>query len=204
MQAATDSSISVQGSQAVDFPEPHVNATTPSGPTTGFLTVPQGLDRVSGPFSTSSVTLHSVPTSTSGISEPDGVAASVQASAKPSGPTAGFSTVPQGPGRVLAPSLASSVTLYSVSTSTSGLSEPDSVAAQRQAICDAWTDAEGEIPVSLRVDHAELSTDLNQVLDKTDMSSWTPIFSAPLASKDRGDGDSWRDGLGALLNNYCT
>ncbi len=150
MQAATDSSISAQGSQAVNFPEPHVNATTPSGPTTGFLTVPQGPGRVSGPSSTSSVTLHSV------------------------------------------------------STSTSGISEPDSVAAQRQAICDAWTDAEGEIPVRLRVDHAELLTDLDQVLDKTDMSSWTPIFSAPLASKDRGDGDSWRDGLGALLNNYCT
>jgi len=150
MQAATDSSVSAQGSQAVTFPEPHVNATTPSGPTNGFLSVPQGPGRVSGPSSTSSATLHSVSTSTSEISEPDGVA------------------------------------------------------AQRQAICDAWTDAEGEIPVSLRVDHAELSTDLEQVLDKTDTSSWTPIFSAPLASKDRGDGNSWTDGLGALLNNYCT
>jgi hypothetical protein len=78
------------------------------------------------------------------------------------------------------------------------------VAAQRQEICDAWNDAEGEIPVSLRVDHAELSTDLDQVFDKADASSWTPIYSAPLANKDRGGGDSWRDGLGALLNNYCT
>jgi hypothetical protein len=150
MQATTNSSTSAQGSQAIGFPQPYVNATTPSGPTAGFLTVPQGPGRVSGASSPSSATLHSV------------------------------------------------------STGTSGISEPDSVAAQRQTICDAWTDAEGEIPVSLRVDHAELSTDLHQVLDKTDTSSWTPIFSAPLASKDGGNGDSWRDGLGAVLNNYCT
>jgi hypothetical protein len=64
MQATATGSPNAPGSQAMNLSITPVTAITPSGPTTPYLTVPQGPGSASGPSSatTSSATLHRLAT----------------------------------------------------------------------------------------------------------------------------------------------
>lgn len=81
--------------------------------------------------------------------------------ATPVGPTPSLLTVTQSPGNVSgSPSAAaSSVTLHSPATGSGGNPAPQDVTKQqREAIREAWIDAEGEISVSLGIDRPALDS----------------------------------------------
>ena len=114
-------------------------------------------------------------------------------------------TIPQGPGGASGPPSAatSSLTLHrpaTVASSNAGLDNK----AVRKTLCDALTDAEGEIPVSLGFsDSAALSTDLSQVLDVGD-DTWTVTRSGPLVRSGSNGKNSWVDLLGILTETHRT
>ena len=93
-------------------------------------------------------------------------------SATPSGPAPSLLTVSPSPGNVSGPpsAAASSATLRSHATRSGGNQTPQDVTEKhRMAICDAWIDAEGEIPVSLGIDRLALDCQPISIRSSTKM-----------------------------------